>query len=312
MNKKFVIGVVAIVVALGLSAFGYWRFVAQDSATSQVNESVNSSARASIASCGDGGDGISTKNAVESAGWSDNVTITTDDEANAFRFQSNGIPAYGVADFYLIPNEVGGNTGFGDLSADEFTKTSSSELKETDVDTTITTLPTCVTTTVETSLGRIGIVLNGAQLFNDYENMEKSIVALDDNVTHDHASFVDECNGHPLQGLDGYHYHGVPSCITEKIDKEGEHSYLLGILEDGFPVYGPQGDGGVTVTKADLDECSGHFGATPEFPNSIYHYHLTTDEAPYSVDCYHGEIDTSNQDTGGGGPPAGGPGRPPQ
>jgi len=108
--------------------------------------------------------------------------------------------------------------------------------------------------------------------------------------------------------LDGYHYHGVPTCVTEKVDKEGQHSSLLGVLSDGFPVYGPQGDNGVKVTNADLDKCSGHFGATPEFPNSIYHYHLTDDEAPYSIDCYHGEIDTSAQDIDAGGPPA----RPPR
>ena len=303
MKKKLAIGMVLLVLVLGASAFAYVKYNEQNS-SSDSSDTNGTSQVATVEGCGDSEDGISTANAVKSASWSDNVTITTDDEANTFRFVSNGLPAYGLADYYLIPNEVGGTVGFSELSADEFTKTSSSELPETDVDATITTLPKCVTTTVETSLGRIGVVLNGAQLFNDYENMEKTLVALDDNVTHDHASFVDECNGHPLQGLDGYHYHGVPTCITEKYDKEGQHSTLLGVLQDGFPVYGPQGANGEKVTNADLDSCSGHFEATPEFTNGIYHYHLTDDEAPYSVDCYHGEVDESAVDTAQMGPPA--------
>lgn len=276
----------------------------QENTTSDRTETTDTASQNTIqtfAGCGENV-GISTANAVRSAGWTDNVTITVDDVYNEFRFESNGMPEYGLADYYLIPNEVG-NQPFADLGEDEFTKTSSADLLETDVDTTITTLPQCVTETVDTSLGRIGVVLNGAQLFNDYENMERSVVALDDNVTHDHASFVDDCNGHPLQGLDGYHYHGVPTCITEKVDTAGQHSVMIGVLEDGFPVYGPQDESGEIITSAQLDECSGHFGPTPEFPSGIYHYHLTQDVAPYSVDCYHGEVDAAAQDTGPMGPP---------
>ena len=199
MKKKLMIGGAFLLIAVtGVLVLVFGNFGKEDSAPIQSNDTSSSSQVATVANCGDSVNGISTKSAVDSAGWSENVIITTDDDANTFRFQSNGIPAYGLADYYLIPNEVGGTQGFNELSADEFTKTSSDKLLETDVDTTITTLPKCITSTVETSLGRIGVVLNGAQLFNDYENMEKTIVALDDNVTHDHASFVDECNGHPL------------------------------------------------------------------------------------------------------------------
>ena len=50
-------------------------------------------------------------------------------------------------------------------------------------------------------------------------------------------------------------------------------STLVGILLDGFPVYGPEEvDGGA---PADLDECNGHIHATPEYPEGIYHYHIT-------------------------------------
>jgi hypothetical protein len=40
---------------------------------------------------------------------------------------------------------------------------------------------------------------------------------------------------------------------------------MLGVLKDGFPIYGDKGESGVIVTNADLDECSGHTGPTPEF-----------------------------------------------
>lgn len=64
---------------------------------------------------------------------------------------------------------------------------------------------------------------------------------------------------------------------------------MIGVLEDGFPVNGNLGLAGAIVTNEDLDECSGHVEATPEFPEGIYHYHLTADEAPCMIDCYHGE-----------------------
>lgn len=51
------------------------------------------------------------------------------------------------------------------------------------------------------------------------------------------------------------------------------------------------------LTNADFDECGGHVGVTPEFPDGIFHYHLTANEAPYSVDCYHGEAEIA---AGGG------------
>ena len=70
---------------------------------------------------------------------------------------------------------------------------------------------------------------------------------------------------------------------------------MIGVLQDGFPAYANQGEDGAIMTNEDLDECGGHFGPTPEFPDGIYHYHLTADEAPYSIDCYHGEIEIAER-----------------
>ncbi|HDZ75309.1 MAG TPA: YHYH protein [Aurantimonas coralicida] len=236
---------------------------------------------------------VDTGSAVAAANWSNDVTITVDEVAKTFRFQSNGIPSHGFAEKYLIPNNPN-DQPFADKPASAFTVVNSAEyFKQTEVDTTITTRPTYVEDVTDTSLGRIGVALSGAQIFNDYENRERSVVAQDDQVIHDHVPFLDQCNGHTLANGTDYHYHGVPVCITEGLDSEDAHSVMIGILEDGFPVYGNHGQAGAIVTNADLDACSGHVDATPEFLGGIYHYHLTADEAPYMIDCYHGEIETS-------------------
>jgi hypothetical protein len=108
---------------------------------------------------------------------------------------------------------------------------------------------------------------------------------MDDQNTEDGASFLDDCNAHLLQNGSAYHYNASPPCLSETVDGEGSHAIMMGVLLDGFPIFGPQGDGGTIITNADLDECSGHVGVTPEFPEGIYHYHLTTTQAPYSIDC---------------------------
>lgn len=231
-----------------------------------------------------------TTTAVKQANWTENVTVTINEAENNFRYVSDGIPAYGLADAYLVPNSPS-TMPFKDDPPDSFWTLDASKIQQTPIDTTITTRPVYTDKTTPTMLGQIGVAINGAMIFNDYEDMERQIVALDDNVIHDHAAFVDECNGHPLGDGTSYHYHGVPLCISEKIDIDGEHSFTIGVLQDGFPAYSHQGVGGTIMTNKDLDECGGHFGETPEFPDGIYHYHLTADEAPYSIDCYHGEID---------------------
>ncbi len=250
-----------------------------------------------------GADGVDTAPAVAAAGWSDNVTITIDEAARTFRFESDGIPSHGFAERYLIPIDPA-DQPFADEPASAFEVVESAEyFTVSPVDATITTRPAYADTPTDTPLGRIGVAITGAQLFNDYENPERTVVAQDDQVIHDHVAFLDECNGHTLANGSDYHYHGIPVCITEGLDPAGAHSVMIGVLEDGFPVYGDHGEGGATVTNADLDACSGHFGATPEFPDGIYHYHRTADEAPYMVDCYHGEIEvTARMGPGGGGP----------
>jgi len=226
-----------------------------------------------------------TAQAVAGAHWSDGVTITQN--AGSFRFQSDGLPNHDLAEKYLVP--IGNAQPFTNFEQ----KLSKDFVKANPIDVTITLTPVYSDLVTQTSLGMIGVMISGAPLFNDYENPQRSIVAMDDQHVQNGAAFLDTCNGHPLQNGSTYHYHASPPCVTKTVDKTGAHSTMIGVLLDGFPIYGPQGANGTRITNADLDECSGHISATPEFPGGVYHYHLTTDAAPYSIDCYHGAVDAS-------------------
>ena len=155
---------------------------------------------------------------------------------------------------------------------------------------------------VNTSLGTVGVALNGVRLFNAYE---------DPNDTSAYGRIFSTCCGHPAQNGD-YHYHQYPKClkllgqqwqsekdVCDRIDKlveDNKSSPLLGFALDGFPIYGPVGlvDGKSKILETsytgptnqagnptyvansgDLDECNGREAPTPEFPDGIYHYVMT-------------------------------------
>jgi len=256
-------------------------------------------------------DAVSTRDAVAAAHWSENATVTIGE--TTFRFVSDGIPNHDVAESYVVP-AAGNMPPFGSDPTSSFEIIASADLfQESPVDVEIPLVPVAADTPSDTNMGMIGVMISGARLFNDYEDMARQVVALNDNLTIGTASFVDSCNAHTLQDGHQYHYHGVPPCISETVDQAGTHSAMIGVLLDGYPVYGPLGANGVEMTNADLDACSGHFEATPEFPDGIYHYHLTLDAAPYSIDCYHGVVSAQvAMDGGAPNMPTGGPegGRP--
>ncbi len=133
-----------------------------------------------------------------------------------------------------------------------------------------------VATPSDTPLGPIGMATNGVALFNQYAAGRQPL-------TYEIFSF-DQYNGHPQQtGV--YHYHLEPLWLT-RTDK----SALVGVLLDGFPVYGPMEADGSTPTG--LDSCNGHTHATPDFPNGIYHYHVTA-TSPYISGCFKGTPGTA-------------------
>ncbi|MEA1882706.1 MAG: YHYH protein [Candidatus Marinimicrobia bacterium] len=141
--------------------------------------------------------------------------------------------------------------------------------------------------TTDTFLGPIGVSINGAPLFNQYEG-GNTVIMPGQGV----ARSLDGSSGHPAPRGD-YHYHMIPDSILSPAEDN-----FLGFAADGFPVYGPKNDDGKNVSG--LDDSHGEFGPTPDFPNGIYHYH-TTSTAPYIVGSFRGTVGS-----GWGGP--GGPG----
>lgn len=140
--------------------------------------------------------------------------------------------------------------------------------------------PTALSTPSPTPLGPIGVALNGVPLFNQYAAGRQPLTG--------EVNSFDQYNGHPQQtGM--YHYHVEPLWLT-RASKEA----LIGVLLDGYPVYGPM-ENARTLTSSDLDDAHGHFGATKEFPQGIYHYHTTAD-APYiNGTGFHGSPGTVAQ-----------------
>jgi hypothetical protein len=118
-----------------------------------------------------------------------------------------------------------------------------------------------------TPLGPIGVSLNGVPFFNQYAGPNQPL-------SGEIVSF-DQWWGHPAQAGD-YHYHVEPKYLTTV---KASKSALLGFLLDGFPVYGPE-EAGVTITNASLDAYHGHTSVTADYPNGIYHYHITSND-PY-------------------------------
>ncbi len=126
-----------------------------------------------------------------------------------------------------------------------------------------------------TNLGPIGVALNGVVFFNQFNGRRELLDQREFNNT-------DQWNGHPSPRL-SYHYHIEPIWLTQNMGSDA----LLGVLLDGFPVYGPVEDG-VTLTSDDLDEFHGHFGKTADFRKGIYHYHFTEDAPWLNGDGYKG------------------------
>ena len=139
--------------------------------------------------------------------------------------------------------------------------------------------PTKAATSAATPLGPIGVALNGVPFFNQYAGPSQPL-------TNEVVSF-DQYWGHPAQSGD-YHYHVEPLYLTMV---KASKSALLGFLLDGFPVYGPT-ENGATVTNSNLDALHGHSHATTEYPNGIYHYHITSTDPYINGSGFYGTAGT--------------------
>jgi hypothetical protein len=151
-------------------------------------------------------------------------------------------------------------------------------IAEQNITLSITLNPKSAINKTATPMGPIGISRNGVVFFNQYA---AGFSTLDNEIN----SF-DQYLGHPA-GSGMYHYHIEPLYLTEVYGNDA----FLGLLADGFPVYGPEEDGAI-LSSTDLDDYHGHFSETKEFPNGMYHYHISAD-APYlNGDGFYGTAGT--------------------
>ena len=141
--------------------------------------------------------------------------------------------------------------------------------------------PTKAAISAPTPLGPIGLALNGVPFFNQYNGQNRPLTVEVDSF--------DQYNGHPTP-TNAYHYHVEPLYLTRSVGSD----QLLGFLLDGFPVYGPV-ENGKRVTNADLDQLHGHLGKTADYPDGVYHYHIT-DADPYINGAgFYGSAGTLNR-----------------
>lgn len=108
------------------------------------------------------------------------------------------------------------------------------------------------------SLGAVGMAINGVVIYSN-------AAAPGDNIYNEVSTF-DKCEGHPAGTM--YHYHTEPTSASNSDAK------FIGVMRDGFPIYGRYDSGNVSPT---LDKASGggHQGTTVDSTStSVYHYHV--------------------------------------
>ncbi len=124
---------------------------------------------------------------------------------------------------------------------------------------TIPANPSVASSHEETTLGPIGMALNGVPIYNDREGGNVPLDALT-------ITTFDYSGAHPGPGKD-YHYHTTGTYTTV------DDNNLVGFLRDGFPIYGRRDKD--DTYPANLDAYGGHTGITQDFPDGIYHYHAS-------------------------------------
>jgi hypothetical protein len=197
--------------------------------------------------------------------------------------------------------------------------------------------------------GAIAVAINGVPIYGPEDGPGGDAVAAEHGAYEEDRQPIDLgiCHGHNAMG-GTYHYHADSNCMHWHADEgedikndydmstpqavapntyDGNHSKVIGVAYDGYPIYGFWGydddmnivemkgsyelkDGETGYNGIDdykyteglghLDVCNGHYGPTPDFAQDIYHYHSTMQNGagdmgfPYFLICYRGEADQSS------------------
>ncbi|MEY3444267.1 MAG: hypothetical protein RLZZ519_2548 [Bacteroidota bacterium] len=202
------------------------------------------------------------------------ATSITSDGTN-LTIKTKGLPDH-TSPYYATSDPLYENYNGTTFGGNNFVK-NPNEIEEQTLTFTIPLNPAEDSRHKATSLGAIGVALNGVPLYNQYAGPNNQQLAGE-------IGTFDKFYGHPQQ-QGRYHYHVEPLYLTTVV--AGKDS-LIGFLLDGFPVYGPEENGNV-VTSAMLDDYHGHSHATSDFPDGIYHYHFTADSPYLNGNGYFGD-----------------------
>lgn len=184
----------------------------------------------------------------------DAVTISFD--GNEVTIESNGLPNH-TSPYWENTHPLHIEQTFGDHTTPGF-------IAEGSFTVTLSLNPQIASSSSATGLGAIGIAVTGAPIFNDQEGPNRPF----DLPT---ATGLDYAGGH--NGPSGYHYHLEAADVPENTILSFDDEQLVGIMADGFLLYGRREMDGSYPT--DLDESGGHFGVTPHSNDEeIYHYHI--------------------------------------
>jgi hypothetical protein len=141
----------------------------------------------------------------------------------------------------------------------------------------LTTTKGTGTDSTQGGLVSIGITTNGLAIFNN--------AAAPPDVLATEATTFDNFQGHP-QNTGIYHHHAAVPKICDGASSTSNtgacaNSALIGIILDGYAIYGQKCDNGTASTSDDftptLDSLHGHTAVTQHFPTATYHYHYTSD-----------------------------------
>jgi hypothetical protein len=246
--------------------------------------------------------------------WTSNVMVKVGN--GSWTFTSSGVPASRfVATHYAVPANP-----FDVSAVGAGIVATASVLTDQHYDYTLAQKPRYSKTVTAANQGPIGVLLDGAALYNPYE-ANHATVATSDNFTVTSngvtASFLDSCDGHPGPGGQ-YHYHGLPSCLvsdvggatasvvpvtsssgsaTTGVDETNattKRPIILGFAFDGFGIYDNVAMSGAVVAVSALDACNGIFSPVPGYRHGVYHYVLENVKGVRSsINCYHGVVSSA-------------------
>lgn len=110
--------------------------------------------------------------------------------------------------------------------------------------------PTPTQEECENGLSKVGIMVNGASIYNWGDGMSYNNLGVWQTLAPEAEKYdVDLCGGHAA-GTD-YHHHFYSACLAELLDDDGSaHSPLYGFAADGFPIYGPYESAGELAVSA--------------------------------------------------------------